>query len=181
MVSLLAIHFASPPACPFLSLSSISSSSSSFGSADWFEDIRHAQLAMKHLQGRVVRRRKLDIHYSIPKAFFYFYIYLPTHTMLYISLTFWLCTPNNRALTGARATPLRTRLRMPATLGRRTRASAGSPSRRLRAAAACRRCAPHGRVRNISRPRMPASGPSPSIRPRIPWSRRQVRSRTYFA
>lgn len=30
-------------------------------------DIRHAKNAMKHLQGKPLRRRKLDIHYSIPK------------------------------------------------------------------------------------------------------------------
>jgi len=30
-------------------------------------DIRHAKNAMRHLQGKVLRRRKLDIHYSIPK------------------------------------------------------------------------------------------------------------------
>lgn len=30
-------------------------------------DIRHAKNAMKHLQSKPVRRRKLDIHYSIPK------------------------------------------------------------------------------------------------------------------
>lgn len=32
-----------------------------------YYDIRHANLAMRSLQGKVVRRRKLDIHYSIPK------------------------------------------------------------------------------------------------------------------
>eukprot|EP01116_Phalansterium_solitarium_P016143 TRINITY_DN3681_c0_g1_i3.p1 TRINITY_DN3681_c0_g1~~TRINITY_DN3681_c0_g1_i3.p1 ORF type:complete len:1149 (+),score=205.66 TRINITY_DN3681_c0_g1_i3:190-3636(+) len=30
-------------------------------------DIRHAKNAMRNLQGKVLRRRKLDIHYSIPK------------------------------------------------------------------------------------------------------------------
>ena len=30
-------------------------------------DIRHAKNAMRHLQTKVLRRRKLDIHYSIPK------------------------------------------------------------------------------------------------------------------
>eukprot|EP00010_Vexillifera_abyssalis_P008857 CAMPEP_0201550488 /NCGR_PEP_ID=MMETSP0173_2-20130828/6836_1 /ASSEMBLY_ACC=CAM_ASM_000268 /TAXON_ID=218659 /ORGANISM="Vexillifera sp., Strain DIVA3 564/2" /LENGTH=638 /DNA_ID=CAMNT_0047960469 /DNA_START=381 /DNA_END=2297 /DNA_ORIENTATION=+ len=30
-------------------------------------DIRHAKTSMRTLQGRVLRRRKLDIHYSIPK------------------------------------------------------------------------------------------------------------------
>ena len=32
-----------------------------------FYDIRHAKNAIRHLQGRVLRRRKLDIHYSIPR------------------------------------------------------------------------------------------------------------------
>jgi RNA recognition motif-containing protein len=32
-----------------------------------YYDIRHAKNAMRHLQGKVLRRRKLDIHYSIPK------------------------------------------------------------------------------------------------------------------
>jgi RNA recognition motif-containing protein len=32
-----------------------------------YYDIRHAKLAMKNLQGKTVKRRKLDIHYSIPK------------------------------------------------------------------------------------------------------------------
>eukprot|EP01103_Thecamoeba_quadrilineata_P002247 TRINITY_DN12237_c0_g1_i1.p1 TRINITY_DN12237_c0_g1~~TRINITY_DN12237_c0_g1_i1.p1 ORF type:complete len:999 (-),score=200.18 TRINITY_DN12237_c0_g1_i1:170-3166(-) len=30
-------------------------------------DIRHAKVAMRHLQGKIIRRRKIDIHYSIPK------------------------------------------------------------------------------------------------------------------
>jgi RNA recognition motif-containing protein len=30
-------------------------------------DIRHAKAAMRNLQGKQLRRRKLDIHYSIPK------------------------------------------------------------------------------------------------------------------
>lgn len=30
-------------------------------------DIRHSKNAMRHLQGKLLRRRKLDIHYSIPK------------------------------------------------------------------------------------------------------------------
>jgi len=30
-------------------------------------DIRHAKIAMRGLQGKVLRKRKLDIHYSIPK------------------------------------------------------------------------------------------------------------------
>ncbi len=32
-----------------------------------YYDIRHAKNAMRNLQGKVIRRRKLDIHYSIPK------------------------------------------------------------------------------------------------------------------
>jgi RNA recognition motif-containing protein len=32
-----------------------------------YYDIRHAKNAMRHLQTKVLRRRKLDIHYSIPK------------------------------------------------------------------------------------------------------------------
>jgi len=32
-----------------------------------FYDIRHAKNAIRHLQGRPLRRRKLDIHYSIPR------------------------------------------------------------------------------------------------------------------
>jgi RNA recognition motif-containing protein len=32
-----------------------------------YYDIRHAKNAMRNLQGKVLRRRKLDIHYSIPK------------------------------------------------------------------------------------------------------------------
>lgn len=32
-----------------------------------YYDIRHAKNAMRHLQGKIIRRRKLDIHYSIPK------------------------------------------------------------------------------------------------------------------
>ena len=32
-----------------------------------FYDIRHAKQAIRHLQGKVLRRRKLDIHYSIPR------------------------------------------------------------------------------------------------------------------
>lgn len=32
-----------------------------------YYDIRHAKNAMKHLQGKLLKRRKLDIHYSIPK------------------------------------------------------------------------------------------------------------------
>eukprot|EP01117_Protostelium_nocturnum_P009226 TRINITY_DN3302_c0_g1_i1.p1 TRINITY_DN3302_c0_g1~~TRINITY_DN3302_c0_g1_i1.p1 ORF type:complete len:869 (-),score=145.78 TRINITY_DN3302_c0_g1_i1:173-2779(-) len=32
-----------------------------------YYDIRHAKNAMRHLQGKPLRRRKLDIHYSIPK------------------------------------------------------------------------------------------------------------------
>jgi RNA recognition motif-containing protein len=32
-----------------------------------YYDIRHAKNAMRHLQAKVLRRRKLDIHYSIPK------------------------------------------------------------------------------------------------------------------
>lgn len=32
-----------------------------------YYDIRHAKNAMRHLQNKVLRRRKLDIHYSIPK------------------------------------------------------------------------------------------------------------------
>lgn len=32
-----------------------------------YYDIRHAKNAMRHLQGKLIRRRKLDIHYSIPK------------------------------------------------------------------------------------------------------------------
>lgn len=32
-----------------------------------YYDIRHAKNAMRHLQGKQLRRRKLDIHYSIPK------------------------------------------------------------------------------------------------------------------
>eukprot|EP01119_Soliformovum_irregulare_P011987 TRINITY_DN3074_c0_g1_i2.p1 TRINITY_DN3074_c0_g1~~TRINITY_DN3074_c0_g1_i2.p1 ORF type:complete len:687 (+),score=177.89 TRINITY_DN3074_c0_g1_i2:164-2224(+) len=32
-----------------------------------YYDIRHAKNAMRHLQSKVIRRRKLDIHYSIPK------------------------------------------------------------------------------------------------------------------
>lgn len=30
-------------------------------------DIRHSKNAMRNLQGKLLRRRKLDIHYSIPK------------------------------------------------------------------------------------------------------------------
>lgn len=30
-------------------------------------DIRHAKNAMKNLNGKLLRKRKLDIHYSIPK------------------------------------------------------------------------------------------------------------------
>lgn len=30
-------------------------------------DIRHAKSAMKHLQHKIINRRKIDIHYSIPK------------------------------------------------------------------------------------------------------------------
>eukprot|EP01103_Thecamoeba_quadrilineata_P014435 TRINITY_DN4310_c0_g2_i1.p1 TRINITY_DN4310_c0_g2~~TRINITY_DN4310_c0_g2_i1.p1 ORF type:complete len:831 (+),score=148.37 TRINITY_DN4310_c0_g2_i1:133-2625(+) len=32
-----------------------------------YYDIRHAKTAMRHLQGKIIRRRKIDIHYSIPK------------------------------------------------------------------------------------------------------------------
>lgn len=32
-----------------------------------YYDIRHAKNAMRHLQNKVIRRRKIDIHYSIPK------------------------------------------------------------------------------------------------------------------
>ena len=32
-----------------------------------YYDIRHAKTAMRSLQGKILRRRKLDIHYSIPK------------------------------------------------------------------------------------------------------------------
>jgi hypothetical protein len=32
-----------------------------------YYDIRHAKNAMRNLQNRPLRRRKLDIHYSIPK------------------------------------------------------------------------------------------------------------------
>jgi RNA recognition motif-containing protein len=32
-----------------------------------YYDIRHAKNAMKHLQHKIIKRRKIDIHYSIPK------------------------------------------------------------------------------------------------------------------
>ena len=31
-------------------------------------DIRNARAAMRGLQGKIVKKRKLDIHFSIPKA-----------------------------------------------------------------------------------------------------------------
>jgi len=32
-----------------------------------YYDIRHSKAAMKNLQGKIIRKRKIDIHYSIPK------------------------------------------------------------------------------------------------------------------
>jgi hypothetical protein len=33
-----------------------------------YYDLRHSNSAKSQLQGRIFRRRRLDIHYSIPKA-----------------------------------------------------------------------------------------------------------------
>jgi RNA recognition motif-containing protein len=32
-----------------------------------YYDIRHSKNAMKHLNGKIIKKRKIDIHYSIPK------------------------------------------------------------------------------------------------------------------